>query len=218
MNEKEFCFIICSNNDFYLGECLHYIRSLIVPDGYSVDVLTVSGAKSMTAGYNEAMECSKAKYKVYLHQDTFIINPHFIRDCLEVFLSDERIGMLGNIGAKKLPDSGIMWETDRNGMVYEQHIYETVLAGKRKADNGNEVIDVEVVDGFLMVTQYDIRWREDLFDQWDFYDCSQSMEFTRKGYRVVVPIMTVPWCVHDCGFVNLERYDDERKKFVEEYL
>lgn len=218
MNEKEFCFIICSNNNVYLEECLQYIRSLIVPDGYSVDALTVEGAASMTAGYNEAMQCSQAKYKVYLHQDTFIVNPHFIEECLKIFQSDEKIGVLGCIGAKKLPASGIMWETDRYGMLYEQHIYETVLLSNTIGMKENEVMDVEVLDGFLMVTQYDIPWREDLFDKWDFYDASQSMEFIRKGYRVVVPAMREPWCVHDCGFVNLERYEEERKKFVEEYL
>ena len=30
--------------------------------------------------------------------------------------------------------------------------------------------EVEGVDGLLMATQYDIPWREDLFDGWDFYD------------------------------------------------
>lgn len=218
MNEKEFCFIICSNNELYLQECLYYISQLIVPEGYSIDVLTVAEAKSMTAGYNEAMRCSQAKYKVYLHQDTFIVNPYFISDCLRVFQSDGRIGMLGNIGAKKLPLSGVMWETDRFGMLYEQHIYETVLSGNREWSVENEIQDVEAIDGFIMVTQYDIPWREDLFTRWDFYDVSQSMEFIRRGYRVVVPYMESPWCVHDCGFVNLERYEEERKKFVKEYL
>ena len=77
---------------------------------------------------------------------------------------------------------------------------------------------MDAIDGFLMVTQYDLPWREDLFDKWDFYDCSQSMEFIRQGYRVVVPNMKAPWCVHDCGFINLENYDTERQKYVAEYL
>ena len=218
MNEKEICFIICSNDEVYLRECLYYISQLIVPEGYSIDVLTVTEAKSMTAGYNEAMRCSKAKYKVYLHQDTFIVNPSFIGDCLKVFQSDEKIGMLGNIGAKKLPDNGVMWDADRFGMLYEQHIYETALLSNTAGMEKEKALDVEAIDGFLMVTRYDLPWREDVFDKWDFYDASQSMEFIKKGYRVVVPYMEKPWCVHDCGFVNLERYEEERKKFVKEYF
>lgn len=219
MNDREFCFIICSNNRMYSEECLYYINHLTIPAGYQIDVLTVEDAKSMTAGYNEAMQYSKAKYKIYLHQDTFIVNPNFLQECLDIFQSDEKIGMIGNVGAKKLPKSAIMWEADRCGKVYEQHIYETTLSSnpEDERDNG-EYMEVEAVDGFRMVTQYDILWREDLFDKWDFYDCSQSMEFIKAGYRVVIPRMKKPWCVHDCGFVNLSNYDSEREKFILEYL
>ena len=73
MNDHKFCFIICTNNELLLGEAVLYIHSLIVPDGYSVELLTVKDAASMTSGYNEAMEASDAKYKIYMHQDVFII-------------------------------------------------------------------------------------------------------------------------------------------------
>lgn len=215
MNDKEIGFIICSNNQLYTAECLYYINHLNIPKGYQIDILTVEDAKSMTAGYNEAMQYSKAKYKVYLHQDTFIVNPNFIQDILDIFQSDEQIGMIGNVGAVTMPDSGIMWETNRYGMLYEQRVYETKLLSNPV--NERKYLEVEAIDGFLMITQYDIAWREDLFNHWDFYDCSQSMEFIRKGYKVVVPAMKKPWCVHDCGFMNLEKYEGERIKFLKEY-
>lgn len=96
-------------------------------------------------------------------------------------------------------------------------IYETVLlANAFPLDL--PYLEVEAIDGFLMVTQYDIPWRADLFDKWDFYDCSQSMEFGRRGYKVVIPNMKRPWCVHDCGFINLKNYDVEKEKFIAEYM
>lgn len=217
MNDKMFCFIICSNDSLYTQECLYYINRLNVPAGYEIDVLTVEDAHSMTAGYHEAMGCSDAKYKVYLHEDVFIINPDFIQNCLNIFQSDAGIGMIGNVGVEKMPVSGIMWETDRFGMVYEQRNYETVLLSN-DIKSGKDYMEVEAIEGFLIVTQYDMPWRQDLFDKWDFYDCSQSMEFIRQGYKVVIPKMDEPWCVHDCGFVNLGNYEEERRKFVEEYL
>lgn len=76
---------------------------------------------------------------------------------------------------------------------------------------------MEAVDGLLIATQYDIPWREDLFTQWDFYDVSQSFEFRRKGYRVVVPDMERPWCIHDDGFMKVVNYEKERLKFLAEY-
>lgn len=214
-NEKAICFIICTNNKLYAEECIYYIRRLAIPDGFQLNVLTVEEARSMTAGYNEAMRCSDAKYKIYLHHDTFIINQNFIEDILHIFQSDEQIGMIGVIGASQIPANGIMWDSTRYGMLYEQHIYETVMLSNQCREPLEEV---EAVDGLLMATQYDISWREDLFDKWDFYDCSQSMEFIRHGYKIVVPRMESPWCVHDCGFLNLENYDTEREKFIAEYL
>lgn len=217
MDNRMFCFIICSNDKLYTDECLYYISHLHIPEGCEIDVLTVKDACSMTSGYNEAMNCSKARYKVYLHQDVFIVNRNFIQDCLNIFQSDAQIGMIGNVGVKKLPVSGIMWEANRYAMLYEQHVFETVLfSGDEKIEK--EYAEVEAIDGFLIVTQYDIPWREDLFDKWDFYDCSQSMEFIRQGYKVVVPRMDQPWCVHDCGVINRENYEEERRKFVAEYL
>lgn len=211
--KQKVCFIICSNDELYTSECLYYIDHLSVPEGYQIEVLTIEDAKSMTAGYNEAMQCSEAKYKVYLHQDTFIINPDFIPDFLDVFRQDENIGMIGVIGSPKLPENGIAWKGERCGMLYEQCVYDTLTFSK-----GNEhLTEVEAIDGLLMITQYDIPWREDLFDKWDFYDCSQSQEFIRQGYKVVVPAMKEPWCVHDCGLMNLRNYEEERLKFLKEY-
>lgn len=217
IEETEICFIICTNNPVYAEECIYYIRHLTVPEGVRINILTVEDAKSLTSGYNEALKYSQAKYKVYLHHDTFIINSDFIQDCLEIFESDPRIGMIGNVGVKTMPASGVMWDADRYGMLYEQHIYETQLLANAISPE-LAYLEVDAIDGFLMVTQYDVPWREDLFDKWDFYDCSQSMEFIKKGYKVVVPNMKNPWCVHDCGFINLEQYDIEREKFIAEYL
>lgn len=216
-DDNEMCFIICTNNHTYAQECIHYINHLYVPDGIQVNVLTVEEAKSLTSAYNEAMQCSRAKYKVYLHHDTFIINRDFISDCLRIFRTDPQIGMIGNVGVEKMPSTGVMWDADRFGMLYEQHIYETKLLANAFSQE-LPYMEVDAIDGFLMVTQYDIPWREDLFCKWDFYDCSQSMEFKRKGYRVVVPWMNEPWCVHDCGFINLQNYDGEKEKFIAEYL
>ena len=47
---------------------------LILPDDYSIEIIVVHNASDMTSGYNAAMLSSDAKYKIYLHHDTFIIN------------------------------------------------------------------------------------------------------------------------------------------------
>lgn len=76
---------------------------------------------------------------------------------------------------------------------------------------------VEAVDGFIMATQYDLPWREDLFDGWDYYDISQCMEMKRNGYKCVVPKQIRPWCYHDNSYSKMEKYYDYAQVFVKEY-
>lgn len=217
VNEKEICFIMCTNHKKYMEEAVYYITHLQVPDGYEISFLAVEDAKSMTAGYNEGMRVSNAKYKVYLHQDTFIVHPNFLIDTVKLFEENPQIGILGMIGIPKMPKSGIMWDGEQYGGVYETHIYETIIRGKRLPEK-TEYMEVEAIDGLLMMTQYDVPWREDIFDKWDFYDASQCMEFIKKGYKAVVPNMEKPWVIHDCGLLNKDNYENERLKFVREYL
>ena len=112
-----------------------------------------------------------------------------------------------------MPEHAVMWYGERVGRIYTSNV---VKAGM-SVMGGTGICEVEAVDGLLMATQYDVPWREDLFTGWDFYDVSQSFEFRRKGYRVVVPAMEEPWCIHDDGFLNLSNYYNERKKFLSEY-
>jgi hypothetical protein len=214
MNDKKICFISCVNNEDYEQEEMRYLANLSIPDGYETEFLSIRDAASMTSGYNEGMRASDAKYKVYLHQDVFIVNRHFIYDILEVF-KDPRIGMLGMIGAPKMPENAIIWTGVKVGQLYLNTIYSS---GKANSEVMKEAyVEVEAVDGVLMATQYDIPWREDLFQKWDFYDISQSAEFRRAGYQVVVPRQEEPWCLHDADLNNLANYYHERKIYLREY-
>lgn len=215
-NEKKICFIICTNNQQYLEECLLYLQLLEVPEGYEAEILTITEAKAIASAYNEGMEASDAKYKVYLHQDTFIVEKHFIDKILSVFMSDSRIGIIGMIGAQALSKDGVMWHDTRCGDFYRLEEY--INAGVEDIEQIEEGIrKVAVVDGFLMATQYDIRWREDILQGWDFYDVSQCMEFKRAGYEIVVPAQNPSWTIHACGAPSYWDYEKSRNILLKEY-
>lgn len=216
--ENSIAFIICGNNEEMYNESLLYIDNLIVPDGFEIEKIVVKDAKSITSAYNEAMKKSISKYKVYLHQDTFIINRNFINDMLNIF-SRKNIGMFGAIGCCNLPQNAIWWESlNKYGMVYENSSVIMKKLAFYEAKTTEDFAVVESIDGFIMVTQYDVEWREDIFDGWHFYDASQCTEFRKKGYDVVVPKQDTPWFVHDCGIINVSNgYDEYRHKFIEEY-
>lgn len=217
MNEKKISFIICTNDEFYMKECELYIHELVIPDGYEVEIVKILGAKSMAAGYNEGMSCSDAKYKIYLHQDVFVTNKNFLCDILEIFQTNTAVGMIGMVGTPYLAWTGTMWNGIRFGNFYklEERIEKKITHKFYPLYSG--YLEVEAIDGLLMATQYDLPWREDVFQKWDFYDVSQSFEFIKAGYKVVVSGQNPVGYIHDCGIINLDNYDKEREKFLEEY-
>lgn len=218
INEKKFCFIACVNDNTFFDECMLYIERLYIPEDYEVEVLSIEDAKSMTSGYNEAMEASDAKYKIYLHQDTFIVDRYLLYELLDLFKSDTTIGMVGAVGSPKMSKDGCMWNTDRVWSMYCSSVKDTSKCDTYTKLDTYKYTNVEAIDGLFMATQYDLPWRSDIFTEFDFYDASQSREFIQKGYKVVVPMMGKPICVHDDGLIlNLLNYDNNRKKYLKEY-
>lgn len=214
MNENKVCFIICVNDDLFFEECVQYINWLEVPDGIEIELLEIRDAVSMTAGYNEGMNSSDAKYKIYMHQDVFFRNKFLIYDLLNIFNSNSQIGMIGLVGTPVIPENGIVWDTERvqfgkESIPWEEYRYSLEKDG---------MWDVEAIDGLFMATQYDIPWREDLFDGWDYYDISHSCEMRRCGYHVVVPVQNQAWYIHDDKvLMSLWEHGRYRKIFLKEY-
>lgn len=219
MAENTFLFVTCVNDDHLYEQCKRHIQFLHVPETYTIEFLAVRNSRSMTQGYNQAM-LNDAKYKIYLHQDTFIISPFFLFNVLSLFQNDSSLGMFGMIGCKNIPENGVWWEgketvgkviEERRGafrtLTFDQHEYHLPY------------VPVQAVDGLLMVTQYDLPWREDLFTGYHFYDTSQCLEFIKKGYKVGVASQLESWCIHCCGddFDALS-YEAYRKVFIQEYM
>ncbi len=218
MDEKKVAFISCVNNDDWYSECELYLDSLNIPAGISVEALPIYNAPSMCAGYNEAMGKTDAKYKVYIHQDTLIVNKNLIHDIIGIF-EDKSIGLIGVIGCKNLPKSGVWWDGLRTyGRVLHACEPESVVDSRCKEPDG-EYEEVEAVDGLFLATQYDIPWRDDLFNGWHLYDTSECMEMKRRGFKVVVPNQKkMFWCVHCPEEKPLAtEYKGYQRIFIEEY-
>ncbi len=215
IKENKIAFILCVNNQMYFDECCAYLDRLSVPDGYEAEVFPVWDSSSMCQAYNIGMNASDAKYKIYMHQDVFITEELFISKIIHIFENNKDIGMIGMVGAECIPSSGVFFNSYNVGKVEvrEPDMPYYYVAGKDK----EKLMDVQAVDGVLIATQVDIPWREDLFKDYDFYDASQGLEFIKAGYRVVVPAQEKPWIIHDCGFAKLDKYDRNRRIFVENY-
>ncbi len=205
---------MCVNDDTFLEEAVYYINRLEIPEGFELDLITVYDAKSMTSGYNEGMRATDAKYKIYMHQDVFILRRSLLKDILKIF-EDESVGMTGVAGCVGFPENGIIWNGQMHWSILENDFYKTFQ--NFSMDHKEPVVDAVTIDGMFMATQYDVEWREDLFKGWDFYDLSQSFEFRRKGYRTVLPYESEPWLLHYDGRLNMKTYYRDRALFLEHY-
>ncbi|MDE7223495.1 MAG: glycosyltransferase family protein, partial [Acetatifactor sp.] len=179
-----------------------------------------SDAACMTQGYNEAMQASDAQYKIYMHQDVFILNKYILTDILSIFASDPLIGMIGMVGYEEMAQTGVMWHTMRSGNLYRRNpdIPYPPLPDYRYSATEDGYDYVATIDGFLMITNQDIPWDTEKLDGWDFYDAFQSIRFLLNGYKIAVPTQRYPWCMHDDNkFPNLFQYDHYRRIFMEQY-
>ncbi|WP_225985454.1 glycosyltransferase family protein [Priestia endophytica] len=217
MDNRKVDFISCVNNFEEYNTALQHIGSLKIPKEYKVETIAIEHADSITSGYNQGMKKSDAKYKVYLHQDVYILNKNFIYDVIALFEKHPNLGMIGVVGGKTLPNG--FWG---NSLEIYGTVYHT-LKGKGNLgllsfnEVSNDYEKVLAIDGLIMVTQYDLEWRDDLFKGWHFYDVSQSLEFANAGYEVGVPRQISPWCFHDCGITNLNGYEENREILIQNY-
>lgn len=216
MNNKRICFITCVNDEAMYEESLKYINYLNIPQGYEIETIAIKNAKSVSVAYNEAMKKSDAKYKIYLHEDVFIINRNILFDILSV-LKNKELGMLGVIGSKTILTDG-SWRKSVNtyGKIYENYNGKIDITEFKETNNSYD--NVMAIDGSIIITQYDIPWREDIFTGRHFYDLSQCLEFKKNGYQIGVAKQESPWVIHDESLIdsssNYERY---KEMFLNEY-
>ena len=220
--DKKVLFVACVDNEELWAQCERQIRSQVLPEGHSLEIMVIRDAKSMTEGYNRALS-HPAKYKIYLHQDLFITNRSMTMEVIRHFQENAKLGLIGVAGVEQLPDNAIWWEGRTVGKVleYRDETFSWLALHHEGPDQG--LHHVEAIDGMLMATQYDLPWREDLFDGFHFYDTSQSLEFLKAGYEVAIPAKSHDWCLHynqevkhHQGF-NDEAYHIQRQIFLEAY-
>lgn len=218
LDEKKICFILSTDDQGLAEEAARYVRRLTVPEGYAVELLADSVADSVAAAYNDAMEKTDAKYKVYLRPGVFLIYTGFLERMLNIFTRHKKAGMLGLVGNRSLAEDGCPFSDGgwrRAGGYYEE------AEDGRKCRFFSRVTDryekMTVLDGLVLMTQYDLPWREDLFLGQDFYDCAQSLEFQRAGFEVGLPQMEEPWCLYDGEALESAEYERWRSVFEQEY-
>ena len=152
-------------------------------------VLKRAGGKSIFTAYNsildEARELPELEALVLLHDDAELRDPEFEAKVRKLF-SDPSIGLAGAIGGSQV-SSLSWWETEPHGRASWDGF---PGEGPRVDDFGTETVDVDSVDGFLLVLSpwvvTHLRFDDRTFRGFVGYAADLSFTVRRSGKRVVV--------------------------------
>ncbi len=216
LDGNKICFITCVTDAAEYNACLATLKRLKVPEGMTVESRVIEQAASMAGGYEAGRTSSDAKYKIYLHQDVRILAEDFLVRLIQAFRADEHLGLLGVVGCEALPTSGCWWESDSLlGSIVDE--MSGTLAPRVYRCSETACLPAAALGGLLLATQYDVPWRADLFQNFDFYDISLCMEYRRRGWGVAVLPQKEPLVAHLSGKKERLDFPDERQKFLQEY-
>ena len=206
-------FITAVKDETQYRTCLEYLNALKIPSGYHAEKIAVFGGSSMFECYQQAMDASTARYKMYLHVDTYVVHRGLLTDLLSLFQRYPRLGLVGVVGSTRLPPSGIYWVN--NAVHSYGRLWQNSPPGFPASVLGpfnrrklhlmrfrsfvGDYLPAAIVDGFFLATQYDIPWARPQLDfdfGFDLYDHVHCLEFIKAGLEVGIARQKVIWCVH----------------------
>ncbi len=201
-------FLTLVNNETQYATCCRYLDALEIPSGYTVERIAVYGATSMAEGYQRAMESCAARYKLYVHQDTYLVHRGLLTELLHLFDTYPRLGMVGVVGATRLPAKAIWWLNNAfntygrlreyfrpGGFPASLYLRNRVLHFSHFRSVVGDYQHAVVVDGLFLATQYDLPWANSL-GGFELYDHVQALEFIKAGLEVGIARQEAIWCLH----------------------
>ena len=189
-----------------------HLQSLAVPENMNVRFYPIPAReRNRAAAFQRVMQQSDARYKVYVGEEIRIHRKSLLSDIVAAFQQHPDIGLLGLSGAKQLLTSGITYlASERVGIVLDGAGRPLIGTAARSLCE-----PVQAVDGYLLATQRDVDWRQDLLQETLFLGPSASCEFRRAGYGVAVLSEEAPACQLLRNALSADAREQEA--FLDEY-
>ena len=211
MDENKIEIIIFMTGAQSSEELKRMLTELNVPSGIKPSAQLL-GNDNIRQVFNKAMKSSDAKYKIYMDDRTSILNRNILVELIDIFQSDASIGAIGCAGAIELSTSG-------NAPMSLKRCGKILIGNGKTQFTWGEINarwqEVEATDGFMLATQYDVEWREDLFEANSYVTESQCLEFRRRGYKCVVARQAEPWLWYKSD--SMPFHEECKQKFLAEY-
>ncbi len=211
LDEKKIAFVVYVQDEADYKVCTESLRELSCPAGFSIELIPVVNATSRGKAYQTGMEKSDAKYKVYIDSSAWVVYENLLTELMDIFSRHPEIGILGLSGTEIIPPNAPFWISpqrlgkwsDKNGTAHEFGAFDEPFR------------EVQALDLYFLMTQYDIPWRTDLFNDDLFLCAAQSIEFKRKGYKAYVVHQDAPWLAYAKSDVSASLSANDR--FLDEY-
>lgn len=192
MNNSIF-FIIIGDDERITSENVQYLNQLILPNEMNAEYCIV---KKNEDAFRIGQSESDAKYKVYLDQNSYIIDKNFILKIVNIFEKDENIKMAGVRGYKKNACSEKIEIIGNNlAMKYEDG------GGIKEVNEGMEygVIEVQAVDSHLFVTSQDMEWGDKSLKN---QIIERAILTHHLGYKTIVIRENIPMVLFDNNIID----------------
>lgn len=178
-----------------------------------------NGEKSLPQVYNEIINEAKHDIVVLVHDDLIFETKNWGENVLRHFKKNQDFGILGLAGTKYLPKSGTWWEVIAAAYGVVNHTDgQKKWASNFSKDGGRRIDETVIVDGlFIALDKNRIKHKfDESFDGFHFYDLSFCLPnfLDDVGIGVIYDVRVTHLSV---GMTN-EKWEENRKKFVEKYL
>lgn len=193
MDKNKICFIIYHTPSGSPDDCISSLNGIEIPEGFTAQLMEITEEPSILKGFEEAMGLSDAKYKVYLTDVIKLQEPKLMKSALRLF-EDPSVGMIGVVGTARLSKDGVIRHSQCMGCIDTDAAYQENDSICRLQPVEEACADAEAVEGYLLVTQYDVPWGDARNVPAAFFSTAQSFHFRLRGLRVVVPRQDRPWC------------------------
>lgn len=156
-----------------------------------VQIDNSDSARGICAAYNEGADRSRGEVLVFVHEDVFFMEPGWGRALGRLF-ADRSVGLVGVAGTQYLFADDLRWHVagppfTRGRVVHELDQGQTRILTVFCWDKSDA--EVVAVDGLFFAIRRElfggIRFDQELFDGFHFYDLDISMQ-VRRTHRCVV--------------------------------
>ncbi len=187
--------VVCSKSAQVPGSFARNIRETIGPVEYEIVWIDNSRNEySIFAAYNQGISLARYDVVCFMHDDVKMLSGNWGEICLKM-LEDAQVGLLGLIGTHYLSPFSVYWLSSgiNHGRIMQgfekKGVHCTEEWNWNKHDKyGSRVV---AIDGIWMccpksVFDGGIRFDEDTYDGFHFYDMDLSMQIVQSGRTILV--------------------------------